>query len=75
MANDRNGAVEASPGETSPLDKGKGKEVLPQTPAADGQDGDDDEGGKGEKKKKNNYRHLIKGVPGAHANFCPLFPY
>lgn len=54
------------------MDKGKGKEVVvtnpvhaPQTPAADAQDGDDEDGGKGDKKKKNSYKHLIKGVPGA----------
>ena len=60
----------------SASDKGKGKEreVLPrdiaspaaaQTPGA-GNDGDDGDGqGKGDKKWKNNYRHLIKGIPGA----------
>lgn len=59
-------------------DKGKGKErELPQkdpaTPAAlppqsqgPANDADDDDGvAKGEKKWKNNYRHLIKGIPGA----------
>lgn len=63
----------------SALDKGKGKEVpvgTPRTPfivttpaAADGGDGDDGEedGAKGEKKKKNGYRHLIKGIPGAQS--------
>lgn len=41
---------------------------TPGTPGApDGGDGDGDEGigGKGDKKKRNNYKHLIKGVPGA----------
>ena len=62
----------------STSDKGKGKErELPprdiaspaaaQTPGA-GNDGEDEDGqGKGEKKWKNNYKHLIKGIPGA----CP----
>ncbi|KAF5382009.1 hypothetical protein D9615_004376 [Tricholomella constricta] len=57
-------------GATGTVDKGKGKEVdgLPATPgAADGGDGDDDEGGKGDKKKRNNYKHLIKGIPGKHS--------
>jgi hypothetical protein len=52
-------------------DKGKGKERDPGTPtvasaATPGahHDPDDDEGRDG-KKKKNTYRHLIKGVPGA----------
>ncbi|KAF5367386.1 hypothetical protein D9758_003753 [Tetrapyrgos nigripes] len=69
----------ASPTTPGPggVDKGKGREIpisgstpaaYPQTPAADGQDGDDEEGGgKGEKKKKNTYKHLIKGVPGKHS--------
>lgn len=57
----------------APVDKGKGKEVAapsslqphqPMTPAADGQDGEDDDG-KGGRGKKNSYRHLIKGIPGA----------
>lgn len=48
---------------------------MTQTPAADGQDGDDDDGpgGKGEKKKKNSYKHLIKGVPGALMKFLFSF--
>ena len=47
------------------IDKGKGKEKEFATATPDdGQDGDDDEGGKGDKKKKNNYKHLVKGVPG-----------
>jgi hypothetical protein len=58
------------------LDKGKGKEMVVGTPGssavADGGDGDDDEAaGKGEKRKKNNYKHLIKGVPGT---FCLVIP-
>lgn len=54
---------------TPTLDKGKGREV--DTPG-DGHDGSDDhdhdhEGGdKGAKKNKNNYKHLIKGIPGAY---------
>lgn len=53
--------------------KGKEKELFreaespgaAQTPGA-GVDGDDDESPvKGEKKWKNNYKHLIKGVPGS----------
>ncbi|PSR88731.1 hypothetical protein PHLCEN_2v5082 [Hermanssonia centrifuga] len=63
---------------TTTIDKGKGKEkeilaLDPSSPTA-GQtpggpnDGDDDDGqGKGEKKWKNNYKHLIKGVPGKHS--------
>ncbi|KAI0706764.1 hypothetical protein C8T65DRAFT_577119 [Cerioporus squamosus] len=51
-------------------DKGKGKEVVPSSPAAPtpgpGGDGDDEEGGKGERKHKN-YKHLIKAVPGKHS--------
>ena len=51
------------------MDKGKGREVVgtPNTPGLpDGGDGDDEEGmgGKGDKKKKNNYKHLLKGIPG-----------
>jgi len=51
------------------MDKGKGREVVatPDTPGMpDGGDGDDEEGvgGKGDKKKKNNYKHLLKGIPG-----------
>ena len=51
------------------MDKGKGREVVdtPNTPGLpDGGDGDDDEGmgGKGDKKKKNNYKYLLKGIPG-----------
>lgn len=51
-------------------DKGKGKERDPGTPtiasaATPGtHDPDDDEGRDG-KKKKNTYRHLIRGIPGA----------
>ncbi|GJE85678.1 hypothetical protein PsYK624_017570 [Phanerochaete sordida] len=59
-------------------DKGKGKErevpprdiaspAAAQTPGG-GNDGDDEDGqGKGEKKWKNNYKHLIKGIPGKHS--------
>jgi hypothetical protein len=58
-------------------DKGKGKEREQSdpfpgvghapTPGGSGPDGGDEDG-KGEKKKKNNYRHLIKGVPGTHTS-------
>ena len=51
------------------VDKGKGREVpMPEgdVEMQDGHDGDDEEG-KGEKKKKNNYKHLIKGIPGKFA--------
>jgi hypothetical protein len=72
--NAENGIQEAT---LSFVDKGKGKEKevplldvaspAPQTPGA-GADGDDEEGnGKGEKKWKTNYRHMVKGIPGA---FC-----
>lgn len=58
------------------IDKGKAREmsvvpprtpVAPDTPmAVDGADDDaDDDGGKGDKKRKNNYKHLIRGLPGA----------
>lgn len=59
-----------TPGVNGVSDKGKGREVA-ETPGsagvADNGDGDDDDGpgGKGERRKKNNYKHLIKGVPGA----------
>jgi hypothetical protein len=66
------------------LDKGKGKEVvhgnvvtMANTPAdvdlGDG-DGDDDDaaGGKNEKKKKNTYKDLIKGIPGASLSLPSL---
>lgn len=56
----------------TPGDKGKGKEVDGgmETPGQDvgmgGGDGEgDDEDGKGEKRRKNSYKHLIKGLPGA----------
>jgi hypothetical protein len=56
----------------TPGDKGKGKEVdggmetLGQDGGLGGGDGDgDDEDGKGEKRRKNSYKHLIKGLPGA----------
>ncbi|KAG5641235.1 hypothetical protein DXG03_005679 [Asterophora parasitica] len=62
---DQVGPTPATPGANGVVDKGKGKEVevVPVTPGgADGGDGDDDEGGK---RKRNNYKHLIKGIPGA----------
>ena len=65
---DQNGSVPTVSGANGALDKGKGKEVV-GTPgsvaAADGGEGEDEEGAGGrDKKKKNNYKHLIKGVPG-----------
>ncbi|KAH8093708.1 hypothetical protein BXZ70DRAFT_1010306 [Cristinia sonorae] len=68
----------ATPAASASLDKGKGKErELPQkdpsTPAPlppPGQlnDPEEEDGtGKGEKRLKNNYRHLIKGIPGKHS--------
>jgi hypothetical protein len=67
-------------------EKAKGKErereppvgtsPIAHTPGADGGDPDDDDGpGHGEKKKKNNYKHLIKGVPGSSYLLCSLIPY
>lgn len=68
----------------SGADKGKGKErevpmqelplssPVPATPAAGNEADDDDAPGKGEKKWKN-YKHLIKGIPGAlhvFRDFC-----
>jgi hypothetical protein len=59
-----------APAVTPSADKGKGKERDPGTPtiasaATPGtHDPDDDEGRDG-KKKKNTYRHLIRGIPGA----------
>lgn len=55
------------------VDKGKGREVPPATSPIQGReqsppggDGDDEDGtGRGDKKKKNNYKHLIKGIYGA----------
>ncbi|KAG6851091.1 hypothetical protein H0H93_000971 [Arthromyces matolae] len=64
------GPVPATPGANGILDKGKGKETdgSPGTPVAnEAGDGDDDDGGKGDKKQKNNYKHLIKGIPGKHS--------
>ncbi|GBE88424.1 hypothetical protein SCP_1302390 [Sparassis crispa] len=64
------GGPPTPPGAT---DKGKGKEKehppreppdLSATPAA--HDGDEEDS-KGEKKWKNNYKHLIKGIPGKHS--------
>ncbi|KAF9496741.1 hypothetical protein BDN71DRAFT_1388786, partial [Pleurotus eryngii] len=59
------------------LDKGKGRERDPlattpatgATPGPDAHDGDDDDAGgsKADKKKKNNYKHLIKDIPGKHS--------
>lgn len=58
-----------TPNPMSPhIDKGKGREVLVRggdVDMHDPNDGDeDDTGGKGEKKKRNNYKHLIRGIPG-----------
>lgn len=55
------------------VDKGKGRELPPNTSPVQGReqsppggDGDDEDGtGRGDKKKKNNYKHLIKGIYGA----------
>lgn len=60
-------------------DKGKGKEKdFAMATPDDGQDGDDEDGGKGDKKKKNSYKHLIKGIPGAsqelESSFTRLMP-
>jgi hypothetical protein len=69
------GGVPGTPG-----DKGKGKEVDGgmEAPGQDvgmgGGDGEgDDDDGKGEKRRKNSYKHLIKGLPGAsyHYNITP----
>ena len=50
------------------VDKGKGREVPVrggEVDTHDPNDGDEDDmGGKGEKRKRNNYKHLIKGIPG-----------
>ncbi|KAF9468038.1 hypothetical protein BDZ94DRAFT_1304781 [Collybia nuda] len=69
---DQTGPVPPNPGVGGMLDKGKGKEVaetLVSVGIVDNGDGDDDDGpgGKGEKRKKNNYKHLIKGIPGKHS--------
>ncbi|RDB26264.1 putative membrane protein C14C4.07 [Hypsizygus marmoreus] len=67
---DQLASIPLTPGTTGGLDKGKGKEVVgtPGTPGVhDAGDGDDEEGGKGDKKKRNNYKHLIKGIPGKHS--------
>ncbi|KAF8071919.1 hypothetical protein FPV67DRAFT_906210 [Lyophyllum atratum] len=67
---DQVGPTPITPGANGILDKGKGKEVegVPMTPGAgDGGDGDDEDGGKGDKRKRNNYKHLIKGIPGKHS--------
>ncbi|KAG6879545.1 hypothetical protein C0992_001550 [Termitomyces sp. T32_za158] len=63
------GTAPVTPGATGGLDKGKGKETEggPVTPVAHEGDGADDEGGKGDKRQKNNYKHLIKGIPGKHS--------
>ena len=59
------------------VDKGKGKEVPMPEGDVEMQDGHDadDEDGKGDKKKKNNYKHLIKGIPGKFACICFLSVY
>lgn len=67
--------TEDSPATPGAIDKGKGKEKeLATATPNDDQDGDDDEGGKGDKKKKNSYKHLIKGVPGAYTACAPAGP-
>jgi hypothetical protein len=50
-----------TPGLNGSLDKGKRREVV--GPATPGGDADEDGDGSG-KKKRNNYKHLIKGIPG-----------
>ncbi|KAG6909059.1 hypothetical protein DXG01_002212 [Tephrocybe rancida] len=67
---DQLGTAPVTPGANGLVDKGKAKEVEggPVTPVAqDGGDGDDEDGGKGDKKQRNNYKHLIKGIPGKHS--------
>ena len=67
IGQDQLGTAPVTPGANVGLDKGKVKETEggPVTPLAhEGGDGGDDEGGKGDKKQKNNYKHLIKGIPG-----------
>ena len=52
-------------------DKGKGREREPETPfpanapTPGAQPDADDDDGKDGKKKRNSYKHLIKGIPGA----------
>ncbi|KIY44063.1 hypothetical protein FISHEDRAFT_52127, partial [Fistulina hepatica ATCC 64428] len=50
--------------EPGPTDKGKGRETVGNA-ASEG--AEDHDGTKGDKKSKNNYKHLIKGVPGKHS--------
>ncbi|KAH0585167.1 hypothetical protein H2248_008423 [Termitomyces sp. 'cryptogamus'] len=67
---DQLGFASVTPGTNGGLDKGKGKEAEggPVAPVAhEGGDGGDDDGGKGDKKQRNNYKHLIKGIPGKHS--------
>ena len=65
-----------TPNPMSPhIDKGKGRE-LPvrggEVDTHDPNDGDEEDmGGKGEKRKRNNYKHLIKGIPGKLVH-CPV---
>lgn len=54
------------------VDKGKGREVPMPEGDVEMQDGDEEEG-KGDKKKKNNYKHLIKGIPGTFLRLCHEF--
>ncbi|KIL67626.1 hypothetical protein M378DRAFT_268788 [Amanita muscaria Koide BX008] len=57
------------------VDKGKGKEVMVDSPSGAGMPGkggssiatEADDDAKAEKKKKNTYKHLIKGIPGKHS--------
>jgi hypothetical protein len=58
-----------TPNPLSPhVDKGKGREVPVrggEVDMHDPNDGDEDDvGGKGEKRKRNNYKQLIRGIPG-----------
>lgn len=67
-------ATQLAAAQPGAVDKGKGKEKeIPvfntaspaaETPGAGG-DGDDEDGQGKAKKWKNNYKHLIKGIPGA----------
>lgn len=62
-------ATAATPHDNNPTtpttDKGKGKEREKEREKDKDQDEDDEDGG-ATKKKKDTYKHLIKGVPGAY---------
>ncbi|TCD63138.1 hypothetical protein EIP91_005976, partial [Steccherinum ochraceum] len=65
--------VSSTSASSNVLDKGKGKErELSSTPSAlptsnSANEGEEEDGQKGERKWKNNYKHLIKGIPGKHS--------